>query len=875
MAKNTQSQQNIPQASSMVMSFPQPPARKAEEYLDAYEGYVYTAVSAISQDVASIDLRLFKAKYTQTDVITEEVKNNEILSLLHYCNPLMSLYDLLESTSIYLDLVGEAFWVVLRDERSGKPREIWPLRPDWIKVIPDEENIISHYIYTPGGDSRDEISIPRDSVIPFKYLNPKNPYRGKGPVQAGAMAIDIHDFAQDYNRSFFFNSAIPGLVFTSEKKFSKPAIRRFIEQWTQNFSGRKKAHKVAFLGGGFKMDKVSSGGKELDFAEQSKVMRDDILAVFKVPKTVLGLTDDVNRANAEATTRAYMERVVTPRMRKMVGTLTEFYIPMWNDSATYFFDFVDPSPEDVEMKLKKYENGRKYGWLTANEIRVEENLEPLPGGDDLSPVSALGSIGSSPSGEQPDETPEEDSDGEEEKTWFSKLFGSKKSDKKVKVRVYRKQFKHMMPIPPKRVEVMEREKFQKDLTRDLTKLISSMVQNGKPKKEIKKIRPHEEIWTEEAKESYWLDFSQKATRKEVDFRRRIQQIFLEQESTVLMRLMSQLRYMPKVKRKDNFEEVLFDKEEWDARMLIMVLPFLRELINDKGNEVLDFLDQVQQFNVSSDDTLNYLQVHAGEFVSEINETTLSQLRTTLSEGVENGEALEDLRRRVQRTFKKATEERARMIASTEVLRALNFASHEAYVQSSVVVGQQWLSQRDGSVCPFCESLDGKTIELDTVFFKEGDQVKVGDQKFDVKIADVGYPPLHPRCRCTTIPVLESFRKNIAPELADDIIDTAEQKASKILNDAVKEANKMVEEAKTKAEELQKNEKDQIEIEKTETVKDAEVKAKKIVKDARIEAKNLIEEAEKEAEQKKSGILGEIKALRDKARLMIRGTEEQE
>ncbi len=91
--------------SAVVMSFPQPPLRKAEDYLKAYSGYTYTAVSAIAQEVASIQLKLFSRKFVGGKVEATEVLEHESLSVLNFVNPLTTLYDLIEGTQIYLELV--------------------------------------------------------------------------------------------------------------------------------------------------------------------------------------------------------------------------------------------------------------------------------------------------------------------------------------------------------------------------------------------------------------------------------------------------------------------------------------------------------------------------------------------------------------------------------------------------------------------------------------------------------------------------------------------------------------------------------------------------------------------------------------------------
>jgi len=83
----TNKEVNIPQQSTTaVMNLPVPPSRKAGDYLKAYSSWTYGAVSAIAQEVANINLKLFKRTYKGKEVIIEQVHEHEALSLLHFVN---------------------------------------------------------------------------------------------------------------------------------------------------------------------------------------------------------------------------------------------------------------------------------------------------------------------------------------------------------------------------------------------------------------------------------------------------------------------------------------------------------------------------------------------------------------------------------------------------------------------------------------------------------------------------------------------------------------------------------------------------------------------------------------------------------------------
>ncbi len=759
---------------SSVISLPQPPLKNAGEYLKAYTGYAYTGISAIAQEVASIDLHLYKAKFTKNgEVETSEIYEHELLSVLKYVNALTTLYDMIEAHQTYLELVGESYWFVYKEGK--KPRELWLLRPDWIKVVPDAKEVIKEYTYHPGGSMTEKVTIPKENIIPFKYFDPKNPYRGQGTLKAASLPFDILNFAQEYNRNFFFNSAIPSMVFTTDQKISEQTVKRFLNQWQASFGGRGKSNKIAFLGNGMKVDKVTMAAKELDFIEQMKLMRDDVLAVFKVPKTVLGLTDDVNKANAEATTSAFMERVITPRMRKFVETLNEFFVPMWDEMM--FLDFTDPAPEDVDMKLKRYASGRQYGWLTANEIRAEENLEPLPGGDELKPASSFGfgspatdpnstdNITTDTTGNDPNaddaagDKPTTDDTGKSLLRSILDLIQNKNQLKPYKPRIKKRPVKHMVRLPYKKLERLEKEELAKEFVPLVKKFIGELLKNDKDlftaKKEDGDTATEVETkpgWTEEQKTAYWNEFVAKALKKEAELKGEAIDIFRKQEQIVLDNLENEVKHWRKEHRKGKESSVLPSLADLN-KMWKAVKDILRDMYIQQGADTLEFLGIGGDLDLTTAFAVQYLYEYSTALIREINKTTRDALRGTLADGFEEGEGIDKLKKRVKDVFATATTARAEAIARSESIRASNTASVEAYRQSGVVSAKEWLTERDDRACPFCLSVDGKFVDLDINFFKEGETITVGDQTLQVELADVGEPPLHTNCRCTTIPVI--------------------------------------------------------------------------------------------------------------------------
>jgi len=124
------------------------------------------------------------------------------------------------------------------------------------------------------------------------------------------------------------------------------------------------------------------------------------------------------------------------------------------------------------------------------------------------------------------------------------------------------------------------------------------------------------------------------------------------------------------------------------------------------------------------------------FIKDVNDFTRSTLKDSLKEGLANEESIDELKKRVSGIFDIADKSRSEKIARTETLRSTNFATEEAYRQSDIVEAKEWLTATDELVCEECAPMDGDVADLGQGF------------------KSVDYPPLHPNCRCTLLPVLK-------------------------------------------------------------------------------------------------------------------------
>ncbi len=359
---------------------------KSATLLEEYMSWTYANISAIAEAVSEIKIQLFKLKNNDE---VEEVKEHPVLELIHRPNQFMTKKEFIQLLTIYRLLAGES---PIRLKGKGLPTELWPIDPLNFKPIigktTDAFELIVGYEFsnTFNGEFK-IINLKPEEVIFIKNMNPRNKWRGYGVVEASQNSIDTMHYSEQYNLNFFKNSAVPFTVLYTDQKLTSETINKLKNNWTSNYQGINNAFKTAVLEAGLKVERLQTSSKDMDFIEQQRFLRDKLMAMFKTTKVALGITEDVNRANAEASEYVFTKNCVRPKMAQFVESLNEFLLPIFDPKGELFLDFEDPVPQDRTALINEY-SAAFNKWMTPNEIRKLEGFPDLEGGDEIyQPIS--------------------------------------------------------------------------------------------------------------------------------------------------------------------------------------------------------------------------------------------------------------------------------------------------------------------------------------------------------------------------------------------------------------------------------------------------------------------------------------------------------
>ncbi|MDK1032699.1 MAG: phage portal protein, partial [Planctomycetia bacterium] len=265
------------------------------DLMRAYEvsPWAYACVFAIASNLASIDYKFWKELAGDK---FEAFKNHPIDDLIKNPNPYMTEYDVKEATFSYMELTGEAYWI-LEDNGTGEANELWPVPPHLMKPVQTKEKFIDHYLMNVGGGKGIRFEI--DEVIQFKSFSPTSMHRGQGSTLAARNSLTLDLFQQTYNRVFFLNNARPDAILQVQDHLDPDVRRRMLRSWENAHKGLKSAHKVALLEGGTKYIKGDTNQKDMEYREGRKQNREEILAAYGCPPVVVGVTEDANYNTAK------------------------------------------------------------------------------------------------------------------------------------------------------------------------------------------------------------------------------------------------------------------------------------------------------------------------------------------------------------------------------------------------------------------------------------------------------------------------------------------------------------------------------------------------------------------------------------------------
>lgn len=268
--------------------------------------------------------------------------------------------SLIETLASHLVLHGNGYVQIIKDG-TGQPIELFALRPERVKIVPDNDGWPRAYEYRL---SERRITIPLEdedgwpNIVHIKTMHPGDDHYGAGALAAAEQAIAIHNAASNWNRALLENAARPSgaLVYDGPdgSGLTSEQFERLKNELTQAFAGHDNAGRPMLLDGGLKWQSMALSPADMDFAELKSAAARDIALAFGVPPMLLGLPGDNTYSNYREANRALWRLTLLPLASKLLSAIQEGLKPWFPDARlTVDLDQVTALSEDRERLWKQ------------------------------------------------------------------------------------------------------------------------------------------------------------------------------------------------------------------------------------------------------------------------------------------------------------------------------------------------------------------------------------------------------------------------------------------------------------------------------------------------------------------------------------------
>lgn len=344
---------------------------------------VYACVRILSETIASLPLHVYRYTEGGKAKDTEHV----LYTLLHdEPNPDMTSFVFRETLMSHLLIWGNAYAQILRD-RSGQVIGLYPLLPDQMSVHRSEKGKL-YYVYNryeednPNFQEKGSIVLSQEEVLHIPGLG-FDGLIGYSPIALAKNAVGMTLACEEYGASFFSNGANPGGVLEHPGILKDPGKVR--DSWNAVYQGTRNAHKVAVLEEGMSYKQIGIPPEEAQFLETRKFQINEIARLFRIPPHMVGDLEKSSFSNIEQQSLEFVKYTLDPWVVRFEQALKKSLL-LPEEKKTHFIKFnVDGLLRgDYQSRMNGYAIGRQNGWLSTNDIRELEELNPIPpeeGGD--------------------------------------------------------------------------------------------------------------------------------------------------------------------------------------------------------------------------------------------------------------------------------------------------------------------------------------------------------------------------------------------------------------------------------------------------------------------------------------------------------------
>lgn len=358
---------------------------------------VLAAFTILSEDLSSLPLILYERRGRSRF----RAYDNMYYRLMHdQPNPEHTSMIFREFMMGHLLGWGNFFAQPIFDKRADVV-ELWPLRPDQMTVKRFEGERV--YIYR-GSEGKERVFLSEEILhIPaFGF----DGLVGYSRISLARHAIGLAMSTDKYGSKFFSNGANPGIIYKHPGELSDPAFDHLRESLEEK-TGVDQSHKPIILEEGMSIERLGLPNDDSQFLETRKFQVTEIARIFRVPPHMIGEVDGTTSwgTGIDSQEQGYVNHTLRPWATRTEQGLNAGLLPKRIQGTNFYEHLMDALLRgDIQTRSQAYVNAITNGWMSRNEVRERENMNPRKGLDDILQPLNMTTVGGEGSNGAPENT---------------------------------------------------------------------------------------------------------------------------------------------------------------------------------------------------------------------------------------------------------------------------------------------------------------------------------------------------------------------------------------------------------------------------------------------------------------------------------------
>ena len=333
----------------------------------------FRAVKVIAETAAALPL-ILQDQNRRYDL-------HPLLDLIRQPNPAQGRAELFEALYGFLLLTGNAY-VEAVPGAGALPGELHVLRSDRMNVVPGADGWPVAYDYVVGGRThRFAVNEAFSPICHIKSFHPQDDHYGFSPLQAAAVALDVHGSASSWSKALLDNAARPSgaMIYKGSDgagTLSNDQYERLISEMEMHHQGARNAGRPMLLEGGLDWKPMGFSPSDMEFQKTKEAAARESAIAFGVPPMLIGIPGDATYANYQEANRAFFRLTVLPLVSRVTAGISQWLSRFTGEQIELKPD-LDQVPALAVERDQQWARVGGADFLTMDEKRMLLGLPPM------------------------------------------------------------------------------------------------------------------------------------------------------------------------------------------------------------------------------------------------------------------------------------------------------------------------------------------------------------------------------------------------------------------------------------------------------------------------------------------------------------------